>query len=797
MKTDICGAFPLLVTPWTEDARLDTEVLAREAEYVARCGVGGLVWPTAGEAIWTLSSDEYEAGLRTLAERSVEKGYSAFVVAVCPGKDSAEALSRAYVAQRIANETGARMAILARPPDSAADQPAIEAHYRALAGVANMPVIIQTFNDGKSPQPDIELLARLARDFPAVFGWVKEESPGLKVNSRMAELLAHPEIKKVLSGFGAKAWMFQGTKIGTDGIISQRPAYAPLFTRIYTLMKEGRGCDDPEMAGLYAKYLYMCNLGDTLAESDDAMRGPHLYVLQRLGIFRNRLTRDGNGVITDYPMTDAEKREVEERMRYCGLSPFDGCVTSKVSPHAVPHRSPRAKDGKIRVALIGCGVQTQNMIDGVLCEDLVAIVDPDPERFEWLGGIVASTCDVAAREKFDKARRFATYQDLFEKMGDDLDAVVIETPDHQHVLPAVMALRRGIHVFLDKPLGLTVAECDLLLAEARKAKGVVTQCGTFGHTFPSMKYCVDRIREGAIGDVTEVWAYDDRCNSIYSRPVSAPPPPGMDWDLWCGGSPLCDFYPASDDQDGMHPHGWHSWIGYGTGSIGNLGMHVMDVAFWALGLKDPSRVICHDARFSLEGAWSYRNAFEFQFPATEEHGALSLHWWDGLQDGIPYDREHVSTHGMPHRREWLNIPPAVLEAERENGFEKDPFHFNGTLFVGTRGKLWFTHHGGFRFMPRSAGWCMPRLDRPFDFNYRRVTTAHYREFYAAIREGREANDCFEYAVPLAKTVCLGNVAALAGKGAVLDWDGHHVLNDPATGRFVTKNYRKGWNPFVQ
>lgn len=627
MKTDICGAFPLLVTPWTEDARLDTEVLAREAEYVARCGVGGLVWPTAGEAIWTLSSDEYEAGLRTLAERSVEKGYSAFVVAVCPGKDSAEALSRAYVAQRIANETGARMAILARPPDSAADQPAIEAHYRALAGVANMPVIIQTFNDGKSPQPDIELLARLARDFPAVFGWVKEESPGLKVNSRMAELLAHPEIKKVLSGFGAKAWMFQGTKIGTDGIISQRPAYAPLFARIYTLMKEGRGCDDPEMAGLYAKYLYMCNLGDTLAESDDAMRGPHLYVLQRLGIFRNRLTRDGNGVITDYPMTDAEKREVEERMRYCGLSPFDGCVTSKVSPHAVPHRSPRAKDGKIRVALIGCGVQTQNMIDGVLCEDLVAIVDPD--------------------------------------------------------------------------------------------------------------------------------------------------------------------------QDGMHPHGWHSWIGYGTGSIGNLGMHVMDVAFWALGLKDPSRVICHDARFSLEGAWSYRNAFEFQFPATEEHGALSLHWWDGLQDGIPYDREHVSTHGMPHRREWLNIPPAVLEAERENGFEKDPFHFNGTLFVGTRGKLWFTHHGGFRFMPRSAGWCMPRLDRPFDFNYRRVTTAHYREFYAAIREGREANDCFEYAVPLAKTVCLGNVAALAGKGAVLDWDGHHVLNDPATDRFVTKNYRKGWNPFVQ
>ena len=454
-----------------------------------------------------------------------------------------------------------------------------------------------------------------------------------------------------------------------------------------------------------------------------------------------------------------------------------------------------ARGAKIRVALIGCGAQGRQIIDAVLLEKLVAIVDPDPAMLAKMDAEVAALDDAEAKANYASVRKFSTYQDLFDKVGDELDAVIIETPNHQHILPAVMSIRRGIHVFLDKPLVLTAAEGDLLLSETRKRPGLVTQTGTYGHTFPSMKYCVDRIREGALGDVREVWAYDDRCNSIYRRPAAAPPPKGMDWDLWCGGSPICDFYPESDDQDGMHPHGWHSWIGYGNGSIGNLGMHIMDVAFWALGLKDPDRVTCHEAKFALEGAWAYRDAFEFHFPATREHGELSLHWWDGLNDGVPYTRQYVNKLGIPFRREHLNIPPRVIEEEKRWGFEKDPFYKNGVLFVGTKANLWFTHHGGYRFMPRTAGWCHPRMDRQPDFNYRRNTLPHVREFYSAIRERREANDCFEYGVPLAKTVCLGNLAALAGKGSTLTWDGHHVTNDPRIDGFVTHAYRSGWNPF--
>lgn len=455
-----------------------------------------------------------------------------------------------------------------------------------------------------------------------------------------------------------------------------------------------------------------------------------------------------------------------------------------------------ATGAKLRVALIGSGIQARQIINAVLLERLVALVDPDPSQLAKMDEEVVALTDPACLANYAGVRKFTTYRDMFDKVGDELDAVIIETPNHQHILPAVMAIRRGIHVFLDKPLVLTTAEGDLLLAETRKQPGIVTQTGTYGHTFPSMKYCVDRIREGALGDVKEVWAYDDRCNSIYRRPAAAPPPNGMNWDSWCGGSPICDFYPDGPDQDGMHPHGWHSWIGYGNGSIGNLGMHIMDVAFLALGLKDPCCVVCHEAKFALRGAWAYRDAFEFHFPANDVHGDVNLHWWDGLNEGVPYTKEYVDKFGLPFKREHLNIPPRVIEEEKKWGFENDPFYKNGVLFVGTKANLWYTHHGGYRFLPSSAGWCHPRLDRQKDFNYRRNTLPHVREFYTAIRERREANDNFEYSVPLAKTVCLGNISALAGAGSRLEWNGHNVTNNETANACVTKSYRNGWDPFA-
>ena len=145
---------------------------------------------------------------------------------------------------------------------------------------------------------------------------MKEESPGLQVNGRMEQLVADPAIKTVFSGWGGKGWVYQATRIGTRGVISQRPAYASLFVKIWKRAKAGADASDPELVDAYSKYLYMANLGDIFSTwGDDEMRGPHLYVLERLGIFRNRLTRTGKGKVENFEISDKMKAEFDARIK--------------------------------------------------------------------------------------------------------------------------------------------------------------------------------------------------------------------------------------------------------------------------------------------------------------------------------------------------------------------------------------------------------------------------------------------------------------------------------------------------
>ena len=309
------GPFPLLCTPWTEQAELDVPVLVKEAKYVNDAGVGGIIWPTAPEVNDLDESGEFEKGLTALANASVADGYAAWVVSICSATNTETAVSRVKRVDAIAKATGAKMAILARPPDNAKDDADMERHYRTLAKATTLPIIIQTYN-GKSPQPSVELLIRLAKEFPENLGYVKEESPGLQVNGRMERLVADPAIKTVFSGWGGKGWVYQATRIGTRGVISQRPAYAPLFVKIWKRAKAGADASDPELADAYSKYLYMANLGDIFSTwGDDEMRGPHLYVLERLGIFRNRLTRTGKGKVENFEVSDKMKAEFDARIK--------------------------------------------------------------------------------------------------------------------------------------------------------------------------------------------------------------------------------------------------------------------------------------------------------------------------------------------------------------------------------------------------------------------------------------------------------------------------------------------------
>ena len=314
------GPFPLLLTPWTEDAKLDVQTLVEEAEYVDTCGTGGMIWPTAGEMKELARTDEYEKGLRALIARSVKPGdpLKARFTVIVSGTNLTDGVTRMQKVESLAQEYGAKLAVLARPCDNATNQTMIAEYYEALAKATTQTVIIQTYN-GKSPQPDVDLLVRLAREYPEIYGYVKEESPGLQVNDRMEQLLSHKEIKGVFSGWGGKGWVYQGTQIGTCGVISQRAEYASLFVKIWNRIKAGADASDPELVKAYTGYLYMANLGDIFSRwGDDEMRGPHLYVFKKLGVFKNTLTRE-EGVVREWPMSDKVKAEIEARMKAVGL----------------------------------------------------------------------------------------------------------------------------------------------------------------------------------------------------------------------------------------------------------------------------------------------------------------------------------------------------------------------------------------------------------------------------------------------------------------------------------------------
>ena len=383
---------------------------------------------------------------------------------------------------------------------------------------------------------------------------------------------------------------------------------------------------------------------------------------------------------------------------------------------AAPLAKRIAQGAKIRVALIGCGGRMQTIVEPLMAEDVVALVDPDPHMIE--------------RIKAKMARM---------PNADDLSKV-------------------RIHVFVEKPMASTVAEAQLMGRVARET-GVVTQVGNFGHSTKAMRICVDAIKKGVIGEIRDVWCYDDRLNSMLERPQSAPPPNGMDWDAWCGPAPVCDYYAPNEDHDGLHPHDWHSWIGYGNGSIGNMGTHIMDAAFWALdlGKTGPESVEALEAQFACPGAWAWRDTIDFRFPARGDLPPVTLHWWDGVKDGIPYSRKYVGKTGVCHKRAYQNLPPVIEETEREYGLAKAPFLNMGSLFVGTKGKIWFSHHSAIRFFPKTLG---QEIKKSKKFTYK--TTEHTLEFYAAIREGREANTGFGYSVPLAETLLLGSASRRSG-----------------------------------
>jgi predicted dehydrogenase len=367
---------------------------------------------------------------------------------------------------------------------------------------------------------------------------------------------------------------------------------------------------------------------------------------------------------------------------------------------------------------------------------------------------------------------FADFRAMLEKLGDTVDAVIVATPDHLHALAAVEAMRRGKHVYCEKPLAHTVWECRQLRLWAEKT-GVVTQMGNQIHSSVEYRLATRLIRDGVIGKVKEVHSWlaftGNERTRLLEPPASGPVPQGVDWDLWLGGAPHRPFAPRV-----YHPFAWRDWQDFGSGALGDFGAHIFDPVFTALGLTAPLTVSADHSGINRH-IWPTLETVRYVFPGTAFTAGptLPLTWSDG---------------GLRPSRKLAQLPPDL----------DLPQH--GSLFIGEKGNLVLPHVGGPRLYPveNFTGFVYPKDIKGLN---------HHHAWVDAILTGGRTSAGFHYAGPLSETVQLGNVATrvalppspkrgsnVATRAPALAWDAAalRITNHPAAQALLTKTYRPGW-----
>ena len=454
-----------------------------------------------------------------------------------------------------------------------------------------------------------------------------------------------------------------------------------------------------------------------------------------------------------------------------------------VAPAKLKSSSPSEK---INIAGIGIGGMGKwNMAELAGLE--VTKVDKKKTIGDDLGNgeNIVALCDVdfdhsaEAFELFPKAAKYKDYREMFDK--ENIDAVVIATPDHTHAAIAMEAIRRGKHVYLQKPMTYTVTEARVVTEAARKA-GVATQMGNQGRSDEGSRLICEWIWDGAIGDVHRVDMWTNRAiwPQGISRPSETPPVPStLDWDKWLGPAPYRPYHPA------YLPRFWRGWWDFGTGALGDMGCHIMDPAFWALKLGAPESVEASASQRRLPNKnsdWGYRDeSFEtfptasivhYKFGARGKMGPVKVNWYDG---------------GLKPPR------PDFLEKGRRMGEGGDVGSAgdNGVIFYGDKGALMCGAYGKSpRLIPETD---MKAYKRP-EKTIPRVEDSHEKDWVRACKGGPKAGSNFEYAGPFTEAVLLGNIATrFAGKK--LEWDGKEMkfTNLEEANEFVHRPYRKGWS----
>ncbi|MGQ9576113.1 MAG: Gfo/Idh/MocA family oxidoreductase [Thermoguttaceae bacterium] len=434
-------------------------------------------------------------------------------------------------------------------------------------------------------------------------------------------------------------------------------------------------------------------------------------------------------------------------------------------------------NGKVAAAVIGCANQGSISVNEIarLGERIVALADVDERQYAK----TQKTLEPYPEVKFDAIPRFADYRQMFDKMHRQIDVVFVCTPDHHHATASIMAMKLGKAVYCEKPLAHSIHECRLMAEVARK-QNVTTQLGNQGHSGEGIRRLCEYIWAGAIGQVTEVyaWAPTGR-GGLGGRPPSKPVPKGLHWDEWIGPAQYRDYH------DELHPALWRSWWEFGDGSLGDWGCHNLDGPFWALNLGSPvsaealQRIGGSDERFPLV------NVIRFDFPARGTLPPVKVYWYDGYLAAKTANPQKELGDQMPKSQ---NRPPIVVELEKKY---KRQFGDGGTLYIGNEGIMYSGNWcNSARIVPEEKHREFPVPDKKLP----RVKGTHQADFLRAFKEGTKACADFEYGARLTEMVFVGCLAERAGLKNIVQWDAENMecTNIPELNQMVRRQYRKGW-----